>query len=217
MENHNSLNAKDRILEAATRLFIEKGYKETTSRMIAKEANVNLGLLPYYFEKKENIAINVYSKHMKSLNQKIDYKMFNIENSIEHFLFTYAMLQYHMNQEPGLMKLYLELIKEDIMLYSIEEYTVRSLELVEREYNLILGDNDLTMALNVIKGMERTLMLGKKEKKNELDDYAINVEIIKCGLLYLGVERGTLEKNVDSVEMKLHTAGIDFEVFKHHM
>lgn len=44
---------KEKILDGAQKLFLEHGYTKTTMRMIAQEADVNLGLIPYYFEKKK--------------------------------------------------------------------------------------------------------------------------------------------------------------------
>ena len=49
------LNTEDRIKEAARKIFMQKGYKGTTSRDIAKEAGLNVALTNYYFRKKEKL------------------------------------------------------------------------------------------------------------------------------------------------------------------
>ena len=40
-------DTETQIINAARKLFIEKGFEETTTRDIAKEANVNLGMISY--------------------------------------------------------------------------------------------------------------------------------------------------------------------------
>jgi AcrR family transcriptional regulator len=55
MSKHESRDKADRILDVAEKLFSSHGYDGTTTRMLAKEANVNLGMLTYYFGSKENI------------------------------------------------------------------------------------------------------------------------------------------------------------------
>ncbi|MCF8257621.1 MAG: TetR/AcrR family transcriptional regulator [Flavobacteriales bacterium] len=49
------INTANRIKAAANRLFAEKGFGRTTTREIATEAGVNLALLNYYFNSKEEL------------------------------------------------------------------------------------------------------------------------------------------------------------------
>ena len=54
-----------RITRAARALYLEKGIGNVTTREIAAKADVNLGLIPYYFGSKKNLA-NVVYRQMKS-------------------------------------------------------------------------------------------------------------------------------------------------------
>lgn len=49
------------ILYTAAKLFLNKGYTATTLRLIAKEADVNIGSLMYTYESKENILCSLVS------------------------------------------------------------------------------------------------------------------------------------------------------------
>lgn len=49
------INTEEKIKEAARKIFLQKGYKGTTSRDIAKEADLNVALTNYYFRKKERL------------------------------------------------------------------------------------------------------------------------------------------------------------------
>ncbi|MDR0412220.1 MAG: TetR/AcrR family transcriptional regulator [Dysgonamonadaceae bacterium] len=53
-------NTQQIILEAAEKIFIDKGYSETKTVEIAKEAGVNHAMLHYYFRTKENLFNKVF-------------------------------------------------------------------------------------------------------------------------------------------------------------
>ena len=69
-------NAKERRAEIAHALFrciARRGYLNTSTRDIAREANLNQGLIHYYFESKEDIlqtmAEDVYCRSLKAFEQ----------------------------------------------------------------------------------------------------------------------------------------------------
>ncbi|HEV2781825.1 MAG TPA: TetR family transcriptional regulator [Actinophytocola sp.] len=53
---------RTRIVEAALRLFSERGYDRTTMRAIAKEAGVSVGNAYYYFGSKEHLVQGFYDR-----------------------------------------------------------------------------------------------------------------------------------------------------------
>lgn len=209
------MTTKDKILDGAQALFLKNGYAKTTVRMIANEVNVNLGLLPYYFEKKENMGIEIYSRYMSVFYEKIDYKDYSVNSSIEHMLLTYLMLQYYMNMEKGLLKLYIELLKEDVLKYAIEGYSFRSLELIQKEYGIELDNSSFAATLNIIRGVERALIIGASEEKLDMNFFDINTNIVKCALLYIGIERSIIDENIDIIRKKMTERNIDFKIFEY--
>ena len=57
-----ALRTRERILEAALRLFAEKGYEATTMRDVARESGASLGLAYRYFASKEEFALALYMR-----------------------------------------------------------------------------------------------------------------------------------------------------------
>jgi AcrR family transcriptional regulator len=53
------------ILESATRLFLEKGFKATSTTEIAKEAGCNQALVHYYFRTKDRLFTAIFENKMK--------------------------------------------------------------------------------------------------------------------------------------------------------
>lgn len=65
-----SERTRQRIVDAALRLFTERGFAATTMRDIAAEAEVSLGLAYRYFARKEDLAVELYrgmSTHLRDL------------------------------------------------------------------------------------------------------------------------------------------------------
>lgn len=60
-------NTEQRIMAAAEKLFLEKGYILSTTTLIAKEAGVTHAMLHYYFRTKEQIFIKVLNKNLEEL------------------------------------------------------------------------------------------------------------------------------------------------------
>ena len=58
---------EDKILEAANKIFTEKGYAEARVRDIAEQAGVNLALINYYYRSKENLFSIVMRKKVQQL------------------------------------------------------------------------------------------------------------------------------------------------------
>lgn len=63
---------RQRIFDTAVKLFMEKGYEETTMRDIAAEADCSLGLAYRYFETKEVVVIQLYRQLAASTTARID-------------------------------------------------------------------------------------------------------------------------------------------------
>jgi Transcriptional regulator len=58
-----SVETKEKILDAAYRLFCEKGYYETTTNEIAKVADVSIGSLYSYFLDKDTIFMEILGRY----------------------------------------------------------------------------------------------------------------------------------------------------------
>lgn len=60
------MTRKDAIIEAATRLFAVKGFNETSTAEVAKEAGVAQGTLFYHFKTKEGIMLEAFHGIMQT-------------------------------------------------------------------------------------------------------------------------------------------------------
>ncbi len=64
-------NQKDQIMEAALRLFAEKGYGNTSIAAIAREAGVAQGLMYNYFDSKEDLLRGLLEKGFQGVQESM--------------------------------------------------------------------------------------------------------------------------------------------------
>lgn len=67
---HPQVATRDVILNAAEKLFSERGFEGTSSRDIIKAAGVNLGAINYYFGTKERLGVEVYARCLARVNSE---------------------------------------------------------------------------------------------------------------------------------------------------
>ncbi|MDR2084106.1 MAG: TetR/AcrR family transcriptional regulator [Bacteroidales bacterium] len=65
------IEVKTRILNVARKLFIERGYTGTSIRDIASEAGVNVAMVNYYFNSKQNLFEIIFDESVNILLNKI--------------------------------------------------------------------------------------------------------------------------------------------------
>lgn len=95
MDCFPSKSTEERIKEAATRVFLEKGFDGATSRDIAEAAGINIALTNYYFRSKEKLFMNIFEEMLQ--------------------LFFYGMVEI-MNKPISLREKIAELIEHDFQL-----------------------------------------------------------------------------------------------------
>ncbi len=81
--NEQEQTTEEKILEAASEVFTEKGFARTRTRDIAEKAGINLALLNYYFRSKEKLFEQVMKIKVVLLFGKIFPILSNEKTSLE--------------------------------------------------------------------------------------------------------------------------------------
>lgn len=88
-----SLSTEQKILQAASQVFIQKGYDGTRMSDIATAAGINKALLHYYFRSKENLFEKIFfqysNKIIPNLDALIENTALNVFEKIEKFVTIY--------------------------------------------------------------------------------------------------------------------------------
>ena len=101
------------IIECATKLFLQKGFDKVSVRDIAKEANVNLAMINYYFRSKEalvSIVIeNLTARYYAKLNPVINSDL-ELRPKIEQFVTLFIDM---LAEEPGMILFLLAILRNE--------------------------------------------------------------------------------------------------------
>lgn len=148
--------SRKKIINSAIILFANKGFDSTSTREICKHAGVNLSLIPYYFENKEGLYINIIESiinyGLSFLKEDLD-KISTIENmELEQKIELYRSIL-----EKYVDFLYSENVPSSFVVLMIKEQTVSHSKFSEI----------YTQKINILySALRKTLasILGKKEK-----------------------------------------------------
>lgn len=66
-----SAETRAKLLEAGQRLFVARGYHETSSKRIAREAGVSIGSFYNYFPDKKALLLELHREHAKQVHDSI--------------------------------------------------------------------------------------------------------------------------------------------------
>ena len=82
MKKHEEYSEKQvQIMEAAEKLFAEKGFDGTSVRDVAKEAGVNLAMISYYFGSKEKLMESLFKYRSQYITLQLESMLQNKELS----------------------------------------------------------------------------------------------------------------------------------------
>ena len=158
MPHHSIQNETARsILHAAADLFLQKGYHKVTTREIAAAAGVNLGLIPYYFTSKENLAAAV----VRDINDRAYAAIFRdlpqgLGCAERLYLSTQLLWQQFSPEAMDFFIEYLEICGYTRVSETFEHMAAEVLD----HYALSVPDAQHTLYLYALKGAESQLLIG---------------------------------------------------------
>lgn len=91
----DTTSSKEKILQASIELFMTKGYKKTTTKLIAKEAGVNEVTIFRLFGKKKNIIEEIVYSKISHMNALKGYFKNDVSYNLEEDLFESSLLYYN--------------------------------------------------------------------------------------------------------------------------
>ena len=94
------MTKKDTIIKAATELFMEKGYRETTTSDIRIRARVAQGTLFYHFKNKEGILLHIFEDIIAAHTEEIQHFTYDELSGLDALL-EYTDLSNKLRKKKG--------------------------------------------------------------------------------------------------------------------
>lgn len=176
------MNTRDKIYNAAKRLYLENGYASTPNTLIAKEAGVNLGLVTYYFKTKDIIASDMLNNNYETLYSHL-LKYLPTDDELMQ-LITFFKLHFKLTEiDPHFDRFIYEMNKFDLLekatrdgnLYTLYQILVHQNDQIDPAEKDILCDCAVITSFGVIRAL--TIKQYEKEidlTKEELFNLCIN-------------------------------------------
>jgi AcrR family transcriptional regulator len=134
-----------KILDAATRIFAEKGYQYATIADIAREAGISTGLTYSYFENKLDVLFSIILRFLQKMNQVNREKLKQTDSPLEKL---YVILH---NFENLLMKneraLYLVRVLNEALPHIV---MIKEKSLQEKRHEILLENRKLIDSIDGI-------------------------------------------------------------------
>jgi DNA-binding transcriptional regulator YbjK len=189
------LKTKNKIIQASKSLFYFNGYKKTTVQGIADLADVNLGLISYYFKSKDNIAKSIFIGFLKEIEQEVkaldcskDKDLMSVYMAKERIFFEIIL------KNDNYQRFYKEIINSNMIFNLLEDYVERNYTVINNHIKKINND-DLIKSFSALEIGGRYNILRKYFRNSiNLDiDMLINI-LIGCTPRLFGYSN----ENVDS-------------------
>lgn len=179
-----------KLLDVASRLFLEYGYYGTSIRQIAKELGISSGLIGYYFPSKRDIAVELFSRQLSKF-KTLEQQYVSAEDPVLQSA-VLTKLQITVLSSPVFKKLYYEALREDVILSVITDSGLDTFHAIVKKYDLDYSDTYLKTNDLIAASMERTLVLYTEYTQSD-DNIADLVFTILMGRIY-GTEEFLKEK-----------------------
>lgn len=176
-----SIQTKEKILNAAYKLFCEKGFYKTTTNEIARVAEISIGSLYVYFRDKDTILLELldrYNESFMNFHEDLDYNMKDYTHDLKLWLqqFIKNMIKIHM----GSRELNQELM---ILCHTIPEVAAVMEKQQEKVQNITLDHlvcfkdmfrvKDLEAASIIVKNLISSTVDQVVFSKNKINDERI--------------------------------------------
>lgn len=153
-------STKQKIYEVAKKLFIQEGFG-VSSRKIASQAGVNLGLITYYFKTKNNIALMVLKENHEIIGTHLKY-VIDPEEDLLLYLVTYLNLCYQAHRSKNGHLFFIQMFEADLIEESIFTGNNQTL-FYQKLVNTYMGGNgsspekNFSLFQSVLQGTVRNL------------------------------------------------------------
>ena len=104
---------KIKILEAATRIFSDKGFQDATISEIAKAAEVSDAFVYEYFSTKENLLFSIPRQHMRKLHEDLEFHLKLIRGTVNKLHATLYMQMLYYSENPEFTAVLLLMLKHN--------------------------------------------------------------------------------------------------------
>lgn len=206
---------KQRIYEAAKKMFYNFGYKHATIEKISDEAGVPVGLVNYYF-KKDEILYEVYKEFCTNIRRTIEDQAWNkIENPLQsHVLFTRIFFTVVLSNDKN-KELYKEIFTNELLDVGVEFMNESDFRRIVYEFKIDISENIFQRLITAEYGARRALLLDRYDRLDATRSLDLINFLATIAVRLAGVDIAVVMKNVRKANEIFDTMDISGLRFLH--
>ena len=164
MAGKKSLKTKYEIVKTATKMIWEKGYSESSIKMIAKELGISTGNLTYYYPTKEHLLASLVDGLCKFQRKLIADESKEGISTIMAVCLELMMMAYACESDPVIRDILISCYQSPLTLKIIRENDTERSRLVYAEYCNGWTDEQFEEAEVLVSGIEYATLMSLNEK-----------------------------------------------------
>ncbi|SHE91487.1 TetR/AcrR family transcriptional regulator [Alkalibacter saccharofermentans] len=159
MRYKKGFETKENIIRVAKKMFYEMGYTKSTVQKIADNANIPLGLIPYYFKTKDNIVLEINSKFFLVVYEFVNNRL-NIKRNSYLKLYIVTSIYYDLIlSDTRNRKFFYEVLRNKSNFRSLSFSVERIYKMIAKEFELDYDQKDIDCIMISEFGARRELLL----------------------------------------------------------
>jgi AcrR family transcriptional regulator len=119
-----SYENRQKIIKASFSLFLDYGYLEVTTRMIADSCGIQRSLLHHYYQKKEQIFLDVYLDICREINKYCHDTLTSEQIDVLDVNMFFRIIYEIMSIKPKYKNIYMPIYRDAALLYKILAFSV---------------------------------------------------------------------------------------------
>ncbi len=196
-------------MDTATRLFLEKGFRNTSAKMICEEVGISPGNLTFWFPSKADILLEFTKKIMSYHTKFIEYN----KNKKEENLYTYCLeivVQIALCEEKeNIRDIYYSMYSDPLTMSYLKDWTAQKNLDILGPYLPEWDLKQFRRTANVTCCIERSALAEPCTEEYTLDD-KIRLTLT-CLLKIYDIEKNARDKVIDEI------LATDFKKIKSNM
>ncbi|HCX65718.1 MAG TPA: hypothetical protein DHN33_10980 [Eubacteriaceae bacterium] len=174
MRYKKGFETKENIINVSKQMFYDLGYTKSTVQKIADNANIPLGLIPYYFKTKDNIVLEINSKFYLEIYEFVNSRL-NVKRNSYLKLFIVTSIYYDIIlSDENNKRFFYQVLRNKSNFRSLSYSIERVYKMIAKENDIDFDQTDIDCIMLAEFGARRELLLYYCEEKLDVElDYLI--------------------------------------------
>jgi AcrR family transcriptional regulator len=190
-----SYENRHKIIKTAFSLFLEYGYPDVTTRMIADACGIQRSLLHHYYQKKEQILLDVYLDICRAINEYSRNTLNREQLEVLDVNMFFRVIYEVMHVQPKYTKIYMTIYRDAALLNKVLSFSVDNSDF----FGMSPFSPEKKLAMFMVSGSLSQLVLLYEAKATEMSARDLVNFAMRSYYFYRGFNETKTQNFIDQV------------------